>query len=145
MCCGQPGEDTVAQARRENPQFGHLGFRCGTGSIVVRGIPLLPKRVEASDFDRGGTNRQSQRLNDSVVGLISRGTIPRRRQGNGSRLECRVVRHAQPSVSADFIDRAVSQVPVDHAQEVAHFACARLVDRQPTVALPIWQAHAHLQ
>ena len=72
---------------------------------------------------------------------LPRGSISGRRQRDRSRLQRRVVRDVHLPVRTQSLSVAVGEISFDDLQQVANLVRAGLVLRQPTVSLPVRQAH----
>src|ERR1700730_3569804 len=73
--------------------------------------------------------------------LVPRSSIAGGGKGHRCRLQRSVVCDVQPPVSAKALSGAVGEVSVHHGEEIANLVRTGLVALEPTVPLPVWQAH----
>ena len=114
-------------------------------ALVSRDVPFLAKRIERRHDGRVCADRFSKRLDHPVVMGIARRSKARGSERSRGCLQSGIVGDVHPPVGAQALSRTIGEVALDHLQQVADFVSAGLVLRDPTVSLPVREAHCHLR
>jgi len=102
--------------------------------FIVANVTFLSEAVEPGDYVSTRLNCIGERLYNSVMVAISRGTITRGAQGRFGTSQGRIIGDSQAPVGAQAGGLAFSQVSVGYAQELDDLLRAGLMPDEPAVS-----------
>lgn len=102
--------------------------------LIIANVTFLAEAVEPGNHVGARPNRIGERLYNSVMVAVSRGTITRGAQGRSGASQGRIIGDSQAPVRAQAGGLAFSQVSVGYAQELDDLLGAGLMLDEPAVS-----------
>lgn len=137
MIGAQPVFNLLPQLSGKGHHLTGFSFRDQSCLFVIPYVAFLAKCVQLSDKLRLRANGESQALDHAMVMRIPSGSVPARRQRDGSALQRSIVGNCQPPVVVQPANRRCFQIPICYCEQISDLLRAGPMLDQPLCLQPI--------
>lgn len=124
-----------------------LQFAVGNSAtdIVVTYVALFAEGIKGSNKRGVFSQSQRERLDYTVMVAVPRGAIAGCGKGGRGGLQSSIVGDGKPPIVGDVFGLAVLQVSFHDTQKIRDLFLAALVNFEPAILNPVFEAHLRLQ